>query len=792
MDAAGNLVQFLSYEGVFTGVGGPADGETSTDIGVAEAGSEVAQSLQLTGDGAAYGDFEWTGPANESPGAVNTGQTFTGGSGPAQPVADCGDATFAVDTDENGSRDVSAVDADSRVVTATITSASVAGITLDGFTASGADGDPGSATLSVADTTADGSYEVEIEFTTDDDPAQTATCTVTVVVSDQDAVTLISEIQGDGAASPLVGKRVNVEAIVTSLITSNDVVDGFFLQEEKADSDHNASTSEGIYVFCRNDCPEDLSAGDRIRVTGDVAEFNDSTQISAAFGDGAFDTLATGRRLPKAAVEELPADASTQDPATFEHVEGMRTKIATTLAVSEYFNQARFGQIILTAEERAYQFTQTDEPSVEGYNAHLADLATRQIILDDDSNSQNAATSGPDDNEPYYYPTPGLSTGNFFRGGDTIDNLTGVFEYSFGAWALRPVTGADYTFDSTNPRPASPPAVGGTLKVASFNVLNYFATIDETSSNNVGVCGPSGTQDCRGADSEAERQRQLDKIVAALAEIDADVFGLIEIQNDEGEATEQIVDALNAATAPGTYDFIDTGFIGTDAIKQAFVYKTTTVEPIGDYDLLTSADDAEFDDERNRPALIQTFEESSTGERVTVAVNHLKSKGSGCGAGDDALDGSGNCDGTRTAAAEALADHLADDPTGTGESDTLIIGDLNSYAKERPITALLDAGYTDLLQQFGGADAYTYLFDGQLGTLDYGLANDSLADQVTGAAGWAINADENPLFDYNDTIRDSGEASFERKSDGSAPLRADGVPGQRPRPGDHRTRPRGC
>ncbi len=152
--------------------------------------------------------------------------------------------------------------------------------------------------------------------------------------------------------------------------------------------------------------------------------------------------------------------------------------------------------------------------------------------------------------------------------------------------------------------------MGGRLTVASFNVLNYFATIDETSSNNSGPCGPNGLQDCRGADSEVERQRQLDKIVAALEEIDADVFGLMEIQNDEGLATQQIVDALNAATAPGTYDSIDTGFVGTDAIKQAFIYQPAAVQPVGDYDLLTSAEDPRFDDERNRPALIQTFEEN--------------------------------------------------------------------------------------------------------------------------------------------------------------------------------------
>jgi hypothetical protein len=323
----------------------------------------------------------------------------------------------------------------------------------------------------------------------------------------------------------------------------------------------------------------------------------------------------------------------------------------------------------------------------------------------------------------------------------------------------------DYTFEPANPRPATPDDVGGRLKVASFNVLNYFATVDETSSDDSGPCAPSGTEDCRGADSDEERERQLAKIVAALETIDADVFGLIEIQNDEGEATKQIVDALNAATAPGTYDYIRTGEIGTDAIKQAFLYKTSTVRPVGDFDLLTSEDDPRFDDTRNRPALIQTFEESATGERLTVAVNHLKSKGSGCGAGDDSpQDGSGNCDGTRTQAAEALADHLAKDPTGSGDPDFLVIGDLNSYAMERPITTLEDSGFVDLLERSEGLESYGYVFDGLLGHLDHALATVPLAAQVTGAGGWKINADEVPLFDYNDDVRDVGEASFERES----------------------------
>jgi predicted extracellular nuclease len=92
-----------------------------------------------------------------------------------------------------------------------------------------------------------------------------------------------------------------------------------------------------------------------------------------------------------------------------------------------------------------------------------------------------------------------------------------------------------------------------------------------------------------------------------------------------------------------------------------------------------------------------------------------------------------------------------------------VIGDLNAYALEDAITAFTRAGYEDLLNAFEGDSAYTFVFDGQWGYLDHALANRSLTPQVTGATIWHINADEVNLLDYNDTVEDPAERSFEVK-----------------------------
>ena len=96
-----------------------------------------------------------------------------------------------------------------------------------------------------------------------------------------------------------------------------------------------------------------------------------------------------------------------------------------------------------------------------------------------------------------------------------------------------------------------------------------------------------------------------------------------------------------------------------------------------------------------------------------------------------------------------MVDWLATDPTGSGSTDYLIVGDLNAYAKEDPIAAIEGAGYTNLVAKYVGERAYSYVFRGQSGTLDYALASPSLTARVRGADEYHINADEPVVLDYN-------------------------------------------
>ena len=587
----------------------------------------------------------------------------------------------------------------------------------------------------------------------------------------------IHEVQGSGLTVTNPGGAVTVEGVVIGDYQGADELRGFFVQEESTDEDGDPNTSEGIFVFCGT-CEVEVVEGQIAQVTG-IQEEGSVSQINTTLfgGEVVVINASDNSNLVTPASVEMPAAASTEDEGTFESVEGMWVQFIDTLTVTEYFQMGRFGQIVLSEGGRLRQFTNDNMPSAAGFTAAQDETARRRIILDDLNNVENLT-------DPVFHPQPGgFAVDNFIRGGYTVSSLTGIMDFASpgsgdATWRIRPQLSNPVSFIADNPRTVAPESVDGTLKVASFNVLNYFTTIDEGSN----ICGPNGNEGCRGAHSAAELVRQRDKIVAALEIIDADVVGLIELENNAAAAPagdgvdpvlEDLVNALNAKVGAGTYDFIDAGVIGTDVIKVAFIYKPGTVSPTGVAAILDASVDPRFDSDFNRPALAQTFTEISSGESFTPVVNHFKSKGSGCGAGDDdTTTGQGNCNGRRTAASEALADWLATDPTGSGSNNFLIIGDLNAYAQEDPIKALIEGAddtqgtsddYTDLVQQFVGNEAYSFVFDGQFGYLDHALAHGDLLDKVTGTTIWNINSDEVNLLDYNDPIQDAAEEFFEAK-----------------------------
>jgi len=560
----------------------------------------------------------------------------------------------------------------------------------------------------------------------------------------------IYAIQGDGASSPLVGQTVTTEGVVVGDFQVGGK-NGFFIQDETGDGD--PTTSDGIFIYYSS--APDVNVGDKVRLTGSVSEYFGLTQIT-----GSAMQICSNNNSIEPVELTLPFDSTNH-----EHLEGMLVTFPQALVLAEYFNFDRYGELMLTSERHSTP-TAIVEPGQDAIDMaayHRLD----SIAVDDGSSYQNPSFLRHPDGSAFYLD-------HYFRGGDTITGLTGVLDYNFNVWKVQPVGTATYT--PLNFRTEAPELVEGEIRIASLNVLNYFTTLDAGTS--AWICGPSGDMECRGADENQpdELARQQAKIVNAILGMDADIVGLIEIENEhpgqlDDEPVISLVTLLNEATEPGMYSYIATGPIGTDAIKQAILYKTEKVEVVGDFAVLDSSVDPRFDTTRNRPSLAQTFKDDITNEIFTISVNHLKSKGSACDGDPDLGDGAGNCNLTRKAAAEALVEWLETDPTATGSDMYVIIGDLNSYTMEDPIDMIkLGADdlpdtaddYYNLIDRFREPEAYGYVYDGQTGYLDHALANRKFASYVLDANFWHINADEADVFDYDTSFKpDAVDAMFD-------------------------------
>jgi predicted extracellular nuclease len=602
--------------------------------------------------------------------------------------------------------------------------------------------------------------------------------------------TPIGQIQGSGTTAALTGTRTVQGVVVADYEfpgsgTNTDYLRGFYLQNPIGSDDGDANTSDALFIFNSNN--DSVSVGQVVQVTGNVSDF--------AFGS----TGGTQTQITASSVEICSTSASiapvdvtfpVASATALERYEGMLVRLPQTLFVTEHFQLGRFGQVLLSAGGRLQQPTEIVAPGA----AALAQQATNelnQILLDDDVQIQNP------DPIRFGRGSAALSASNTLRGGDTINGVVGVLTQTDAttaanvpatsdpvAYRVRPFNVLNQvtpSFSAINPRPGATAQVSGALKVAGFNLLNYFKTVGVAGQANCHAGVNGAALDCRGGENSAEFERQWPKTVAAILSLNADIIVINELQNDGYDATsslQDLVSKLNAASTPGNFAFIDvdarTGQVnamGSDAIRVAMLYRTSKVNPVGQTAVANTGAYGVYQTgagafQRNRPALAQAFESLTCGARLVVVGNHLKSKGSSCsdnispvGPDVDLGDGQGECNLTRKAAATQLVSWLQGDPTGSGTDRILLLGDYNAYAKEDPIGTLVSGGYTDLVPWWHPSGAYSYVFDGQWGSLDHALGSLGLRKYVTDVFEWHVNADEPGVLDYNTNFKSAGQLS---------------------------------
>ncbi len=569
----------------------------------------------------------------------------------------------------------------------------------------------------------------------------------------------IAQIQGTGSASPLVGQTVTTTGVVTAAYPSGGF-NGYVIQTPGTGGALDPAThtaSDAIFVYSSATVKQ-VAVGQTVQVTGAVSEYNGLTEITVGSAAGLV-------VLPDAAPVTPATAAWPADDAGREALESM-LYAPGDFTVTNSYAANQYSEVGLAAGDRPLiQTTDAARPGSAEAAAIAADNAARSLVLDDGStvNFLTAANSGL--TPPYVSLTDPVRVG----AGVTFTEPM-IVDFRNNLWKLNPthqaVAGGADPVDFEDTRTAAPEEVGGDLKLATFNVLNYFTTTGDSFGGcsyyadragnpiTVNSCPDNGP---RGAWDAASLKRQQDKIVTAINALDADVVGLLEIENSAAlgepadEALSTLVDALNAAAGAGTWAFVPSSAELPDAstqdvITNAIIYKPAAVERVGEARALGDLSDAGEAFDNAREPIGQGFAAVGGGDPFFVVVNHLKSKGSaGPWPGDaDTGDGQGSSNESRVRQATALRDWVG--TVTTADEAVALIGDFNSYTQEDPLQVLYDAGYTDAALQLTGADGvptqYSYSYSGLSGSLDHVLLNAPALERATGADIWEINAEE--------------------------------------------------
>ena len=595
----------------------------------------------------------------------------------------------------------------------------------------------------------------------------------------------IAKIQGTGDTSPYLDDTVTTRGVVTAVYPTGGF-NGFFMQTSGTGGvDATPGASDAIFVFGSNAMAANPAIGDLVEVTGVLTEFAGETQITPGAGgvtkpaDPSVTPVAqtslpfAGCSLgscPSSAVLERAREAHEGElyqpagPATVTNAFPITNGANAFMEIGVAFDT----QPLIAPTE--VEDAQTGATTARGnYNA------ARLITLDDGSSSNyNGSASST--------PMPWIDQTHYVRvGAPTTFTGPVALDFRNNSWKVQPVgqvtdlgTGTA-TFGQNRPA-AQPDDVGGDLKLATFNVLNYFNTTGEAwvaggagrscsyfsdrQGNRVTVnsCTPDGP---RGAAQADDLQRQQDKIVTAINALDSDIVSLEEIENsvklgesDRDDAVSALVSALNTAAGTERWAFVASppaaqlpALAEQDVIRTAFIYDPSTVQPVGPSKVLVGS--APFNNAREPLAQVFKPKDGSYSQAFGVIVNHFKSKGDSVppATGDNANGIQGAFNGDRVRQAQALVTFANSFKAQKGVSKLYLTGDFNSYSEEDPVQVLEAAGYTGIESDTAGEE--TYNFSGLNGSLDHVFANDAGLADVEGADVWNINSPESLAYQYS-------------------------------------------
>jgi VCBS repeat-containing protein len=757
------VIQFLSYEGIVTGSGGPASGLTSTDVGVSEPGDVTGQSLQLVGAGTKYSEFTWLSEQTKTEGQVNTGQTF----GAPTPTVSIGNASIAEG------------DSGTKLLTFTVTRSdttsdfSVDYSTLNGTATAGSDyvavtgntlhfavGGPATQQISIVingDTTQEPNETFSVTLgnlvnTAGTTTIGTATGTGTIL-NDDVTLTAIHTIQGSGATSPIAGQTVTTQGIVTG-IASN----GFYIQAPDAQADADSNTSEGIFVFTSSAPAASVVVGALVNVSGTVQEFTPSgspvgtlsvTELSGAI---TVTQLSTGNPLPDAVILNVPTSDLTAGVAYFESLEAMRVTVTGPQATGPTNS---FGEIFAVANNGA---------GATGLNSRGDLLVSGGAV-----SFGNTDSTGGDFNPERIQIDPGLGQATpDVNVGAKLNDVTGIVNYSFGNYEVLATT--PVTVATASPLVKETGTLTGDnthLLLASYNAENLAPSNGAAKFNTI-----------------------ASQIINSLHA--PDVIAMQEIQDDSGSADDgvtsanqtltMLVNAINAAAPAGVhYSFIDNPFIGNDTnggapggnIRTAYLYRDDRVNFVAGSLKTIAADGSAIDDHgsaaanaaansdqqtnvdnpffASRAPLVATF--TFNGESVTVIDGHFTSKGGSApllGSDQPAFDAG---EVTRAAQAQAVNTYIDSLQATNANVHVVVAGDLNEFQFEEPINVLKGTAtvsnydvpgadpitatgtytpggtaiLTDLQDSLAAGERFDYVFEGNAETLDHVMVSNNLA-----------------------------------------------------------------